>query len=555
MDADPLPPLGDSSRLVLGPILRYVGTTTATVWVETRGPAVVEIARHQARTFQVHGHHYALVLIEHLTPGTVTPYDVRLDGERVWPPSDGRPPCAIHTREGERQARLVFGSCRVAAPSTPPYTLSPAEHPEGMGVDALRAYGFRLQSGAAPWPDGLVLLGDQVYVDEVSPKTLAFIRSRRDVREPPGETVADFEEYTRLYEESWSEPEIRWLLSTVPSTMIFDDHEVCDDWNISQAWLDEMRSLSWWDERVTAAFSAYWVYQHLGNLAPPDLAEEQMFREVFEHEDAGAALRARAYQWDRESASSRWAYHRDFGRSRVLVIDSRAARVLAGGRRDMVDTGEWEWISEHARGSFDHLVIVSTLPVFMPHGIYHLESWNEAVCAGRWGRLAARAGERLRRAADLEHWAAFNSSFEKLADLLREVVSGRGGEPPASVVLLGGDVHTTYVAEVDLGVDSRSKVFQITCSPFRNQMPPRQRRIVQAAGSAFSARVFGRLARWAGVRPPSASWSYAVDRSFDNSIGELSLDGPAADVCLYRALPDAGGSLELIDDRSLSRDI
>ena len=52
----------------------------------------------------------------------------------------------------------------------------------------------------------LLLLGDQVYADEVSPETLAFIRKRRDVRKPPGEEVADFEEYTRLYRESWEDP-------------------------------------------------------------------------------------------------------------------------------------------------------------------------------------------------------------------------------------------------------------------------------------------------------------------------------------------------------------
>ncbi|MGW1633884.1 hypothetical protein, partial [Streptomyces anthocyanicus] len=31
--------------------------------------------------------------------------------------------------------------------------------------------------------------------------------------------------------------EVRWLLSTVPSCMIFDDHDVIDDWNTSAAWL------------------------------------------------------------------------------------------------------------------------------------------------------------------------------------------------------------------------------------------------------------------------------------------------------------------------------
>ena len=84
----------------------------------------------------------------------------------------------------------------------------------------------------------------------------------------PLDEVADFEEYTHLYRESWSNPDIRWLLSTVPSTMIFDDHEVHDDWNISDSWIEEMRAKPWWRERMTGAFMAYFLYQHLGNLSP-----------------------------------------------------------------------------------------------------------------------------------------------------------------------------------------------------------------------------------------------------------------------------------------------
>ena len=91
----------------------------------------------------------------------------------------------------------------------------------------------------ATGPTLLLLLGDQVYADEVSPATRDVIRARRRrPSEPPGEEVADFEEYTSLYHESWGEPAIRWLLSTVSTAMIFDDHDVHDDWNISAAWVE-----------------------------------------------------------------------------------------------------------------------------------------------------------------------------------------------------------------------------------------------------------------------------------------------------------------------------
>jgi hypothetical protein len=103
------------AKLLLGPLLRYVGSTQATVWVETDAPSEVAVLGHTARTFHVEGHHYALVVIDELQPASVTPYEVRLDGEPVWPRDEERPPSAIHTRSHERHARLVFGSCRVGA--------------------------------------------------------------------------------------------------------------------------------------------------------------------------------------------------------------------------------------------------------------------------------------------------------------------------------------------------------------------------------------------------------------------------------------------------------
>ena len=63
-DGDTAAPL-----LVLGPLLRYVGETEATIWVETDRACEVKILGRQARTFEVSGHHYALVVIGDLQPG------------------------------------------------------------------------------------------------------------------------------------------------------------------------------------------------------------------------------------------------------------------------------------------------------------------------------------------------------------------------------------------------------------------------------------------------------------------------------------------------------
>src|SRR5207245_1701508 len=127
---------------------------------------------------------------------------------------------------------------------------------------------------------------------------------------------------------------------------------------------------------------------------------------------------------------------------------AREGRVLHGGRRDMLDGEAWSWAEEQLSGDFDHVLIVSTLPVLLPPMLHYVEAWSEAICQGKWGDLVARTGEKVRRVLDLEHWAAFQSSFHRLIELLEQVAAGERGAAPASVLLLGGDVHNGYVEAV-----------------------------------------------------------------------------------------------------------
>ena len=99
--------------LVLGPLLRYAGTESATFWVETDAACEVEILGHRTATFAVEGHHYALLLVDDLEPASAVSYDVRLDGELVWPPDDGRPrPRSIRVTRSAK-----YGSCSARAVS------------------------------------------------------------------------------------------------------------------------------------------------------------------------------------------------------------------------------------------------------------------------------------------------------------------------------------------------------------------------------------------------------------------------------------------------------
>ena len=127
------------ASLILGPLQRYAGETEATVWVETSEPCEVEVLGAREPTFSVEGHHFALVHCTGLEPASTTPYEVRLDGRRVWP-EDGSPfpPSVVRTHGHDGPLRLAWGSCRVCAPDVPPYSLRKDEDPRGREVDALR---------------------------------------------------------------------------------------------------------------------------------------------------------------------------------------------------------------------------------------------------------------------------------------------------------------------------------------------------------------------------------------------------------------------------------
>ena len=125
--------------------------------------------------------------------------------------------------------------------------------------------------------------------------------------------------------------------------------------------------------------------------------------------DGAEVLREFAVRADRADRRRQWSYCRDVGGTRIVVVDSRAGRVLEEGRRSMVDEDEWDWVTEHATGDVDHLLIATSLPFLLGRGMHYVEAWGEAVAGGAWGPLAARLGERLRRTVDLEHWAAFQT--------------------------------------------------------------------------------------------------------------------------------------------------
>jgi hypothetical protein len=324
--------------------------------------------------------------------------------------------------------------------------------------------------------------------------------------------------------------------------MIFDDHDVRDDWNTSHAWRMDMQATEWWEQRITAALMSYWVYQHLGNLSPDGLRSNATLAAVRDAADGEDVLRRFAQAADREADGAKgalWSFRRDLGRVRLVVIDSRCGRILADGRHSMVGEAEFRWIEEQVTdGDYDHLVIGTSVPWLLPRALHDLESWDEAIAEGRSGRAMARFGEWLRRAVDLEHWAAFRESFDRLTGLLGRVGQGGDGHvPPATICVLSGDVHHTYVAEAAYPDAVVSRVYQVTCSPMNNTIPRAMRFVFRLGWSRRAARLTRYLGRLAGVPALPIAWHHPVGPLFGNELGLLAFDGRSAGVILERALP------------------
>jgi hypothetical protein len=282
---------------------------------------------------------------------------------------------------------------------------------------------------------------------------------------------------------------------------------------------------------VVAGLGSYWVHQHLGNLGPEDRARDPLWQRIVTYDgpgelDVSDALDELANRADREPASYRWSFSRDIGTgTRLVVVDSRAARVLEPDRRSMLDEEERAWLDERMRGDVDHLVIGTSLPVLLAPVLHHLEATSEALAEGRFGRLGGRFGEWLRQKADLEHWAAFQEGFVDLARMTVEVAAGERGRAPGSVTFLSGDVHHSYVAEATadpaLGTTLASRIVQATCSPIRNPLPRPMKLFLQVARLG-RARPTGRLLGGRVPRSP-LRWELTSGPWYDNNLAVLEL--------------------------------
>jgi hypothetical protein len=142
-----------------------------------------------------------------------------------------------------------------------------------------------------------------------------------------------------------------------------------------------------------------------------------------------------------------------------------------------------------------------------------------------------------------------------MRELIEAVGSGKGGKPPASVVLLSGDVHHAYLCDVAFRPDAnvQSRVVQAVCSPYRNPLDRNERRVVRAGFTRPFQAVARGLAQLSGAPDPGIRWRLLEGPYFDNQVGTVRLDGREAIVRLDKTV--AGEEDEVALEKSFERRI
>src|SRR5581483_3552716 len=193
----------------------------------------------------------------------------------------------------------------------------------------------------------------------------------------PQRAARSFEEFARLYTEAWTSDEgIRQVLAALPTSMIFDDHEILNGWNLSPTW--RVQVLQRGGERTLVdGLVADWVYQGWGNIGLQGADEHDLLAIMQiasqSGEDALEALRTRVRQAVYEEKTLQWDYTLPT-MPPIFVVDVRADRPAAwnrtGGAEVVARILSQEQMARLRAWSKKHdaslALLVSSVPALLP---------------------------------------------------------------------------------------------------------------------------------------------------------------------------------------------
>ncbi|MDP2562828.1 alkaline phosphatase D family protein [Psychrobium sp. 1_MG-2023] len=244
---------------------------------------------------------------------------------------------------------------------------------------------------------------------------------------------------------------VQRLLAHVPTYMIFDDHDVTDDWNLTAGWEQAAYNNPFAKRIIGNTLFGYWLCQGWGN--DPARFKGDFWQIADQYQQHPNQHNQERFI-DHLLQFSGWQYTVET-QPKLVVLDSRTRRW-----RSETDINhpsglmDWEAMCELQQELIGHdsIILVSPAPIF---GVKVIETIQ---------RMVTACGHPL--AVDAENWMAHPGSASTMLNIFKHP------RTPQHFIILSGDVHYSFVYDIELRFSDQSpKIWQITSSGIKNQFP------------------------------------------------------------------------------------
>ncbi|SEI83841.1 hypothetical protein SAMN05421831_11235 [Allopseudospirillum japonicum] len=245
--------------------------------------------------------------------------------------------------------------------------------------------------------------------------------------------------------------QVQRLLAHIPTYMIFDDHDVTDDWNLTRAWEETAHENPFSRQIIGNSLMAYWIFQGWGN-APEKYpatwyAQFARYAKAPTPEHHNQVLQA-VFAWEA------WDYQIET-QPKIRVLDTRTQRWWSESEPHQPSgLMDWEALSQLQADLIgqDAVILVSPAPIF---GVKLIENVQ---------RIFTTLGYALM--VDAENWMAHPGAAHVMLNIFTHP------QTPQNFIVLSGDVHYSFAYDIQLKRRKNSPhIWQITASGFKNEFP------------------------------------------------------------------------------------
>ena len=247
------------------------------------------------------------------------------------------------------------------------------------------------------------------------------------------------------------------VLAHLSTLMIFDDHDITDDWNLSAQWEQTAYGHPFSKRIIGNALLAYLLCQGWGNQ-PDGFGELVSQTQALTTGAQANALEASAQDELLEALLKFQQWHYVLPTTPALVVLDTRTRRWRNEFTLKQPSGllDWEALCELQQALLDHpsAIIVSPAPVF---GVKLIETVQKVFSWCGYPLLV-----------DAENWMAHRGAAQVILNIFRH------SRTPGNYVILSGDVHYSFVYEVLIRHrNAGPRIWQITSSGIKNEFPPR----------------------------------------------------------------------------------